>query len=109
VEIAYYLGNKREVVIPSKIRGIPVITIGAYAFSSEELISVTIPNSVTTIGGWAFDDNYLTSITIGANVVLEDDSFENGFESAYAKAGKAAGTYTRRNTDNETWTKKQGT
>jgi hypothetical protein len=58
------------------------------------------------IGEGAFEDNRLTSITIGANAVLEEDSFDNGFESAYEKARKAAGTYTRPNTNSKTWTKK---
>ncbi|WP_280524910.1 leucine-rich repeat protein [Vibrio sagamiensis] len=32
-------------------------TIGEYAFSSNKLTSVTIPDSVTTIGVEAFDDS----------------------------------------------------
>ncbi len=45
-----------------------VITIGASAFSSNALTSVTIPNSVTTIGNYAFELNRLTSVTIPNSV-----------------------------------------
>jgi len=42
-------------VVPSEIDGLPVTTIGKYAFSScSDLVSVEIPDSVTTIGGHAF-------------------------------------------------------
>jgi predicted lipoprotein with Yx(FWY)xxD motif len=135
----YYIGDKQEVVIPSKIRGLPVTTIGsssyAGAFLGKHLTSITIPNSVTTIeggafignqltkitipksvttiGAYAFARNQLTSVTIGANVSLGTEelgriipTFDNGFDAVYNKGGKAAGTYTRPNTDSTAWTKK---
>jgi hypothetical protein len=85
------------------------------AFSFNQLTSVTIPNSVTEIGVSAFAMNPLTSITIGANVDIyrssqliksEPGNFVRiGFDAAYNSNGKAAGTYTRPNTDSTTWTK----
>jgi hypothetical protein len=41
-------------VIPREINGLPVITIGDYAFLQTYVTSVTIPNSVTNIGEGAF-------------------------------------------------------
>jgi hypothetical protein len=134
VAITGYLGDKWEVNIPSKIRGLPVTYIGygafagkglinvtipnsvtlidPYAFAGNELTSITIPNSVTHILRWAFDNNELTSVTIGANVLLDDEIIRNwhedpsGFTDFYNSNGKAAGTYTRPDADSETWTKK---
>lgn len=54
----------REVLIPSSINGVTVTTLGASAFSGNQLTSVTIPNTVTSIGALAFHTNQLTSVTI---------------------------------------------
>ena len=43
-------------------------SIGNLAFSSNQLISVVIPNSVTSIGNYAFSVNQLTSVVIGNSV-----------------------------------------
>ncbi|QQS27367.1 leucine-rich repeat protein [bacterium] len=50
--------------IPSTIGGNSITSIGANAFSYNQLTSVTIPNSVTVLDGEAFRDNQLTSLTI---------------------------------------------
>jgi hypothetical protein len=103
---AAFLGNQlTSVTIPNSIT-----TIVAQAFERNQLTNVTIPNSVTVIEWGAFADNQLTSVTIGANVIADSAFFNNatgdiGFVKAYNNAGKAAGTYTRPNTDSTTWTK----
>jgi hypothetical protein len=58
------------IVIPSEYNGLPVTTIGDYAFSyCTGLTSVTIPSSVTSIGEYAFSGcTGLTSITIPSSV-----------------------------------------
>ena len=55
-------------VIPSTLDSYPVTTIGAGAFMSNALTTVSIPNSVTSIGGYAFYDNALTTVSIPNSV-----------------------------------------
>ena len=97
-DLAFADNQLTSVTIPNS-----VTSIGYFAFGGNQLTSVTIPNSVTRISYWAFIDNQLTSITIGANVILDDEPFENGFETAYTNNGKQAGTYTRSDTNSTTW------
>ncbi len=68
----------RDVDIPSTIGGTPVTTIGASAFASLGLTSVTIPNSVTIINASAFSNNQLTSVTIPSGVTtIGNSAFSN--------------------------------
>ena len=58
----------------------------------------TVP--VTTISDWAFSGNELTSVTIGKNVKLEGGkypSLPNRFDAYYNRNRKKAGTYTYTN------------
>lgn len=68
VHILGYLGHENSLNIPSEIEGYPVTIIGHFAFSSQNLTSVTIPNSVTTIGMDAFRDNKLSRLIIPDSV-----------------------------------------
>ena len=52
--ITGYNGTDTVVVIPSKINGVTVTTIGTDAFLGLNITSVTIPDSVTEIGSNAF-------------------------------------------------------
>jgi uncharacterized repeat protein (TIGR02543 family) len=95
-----YVGDNKDIAIPSEINGIEVkhigfkafsfnkltsviipdsvITIGAYAFFTNDLTSVVIPNSVTSIGEWAFYYNSLTSITLSESLTtIGDYAFSN--------------------------------
>ena len=61
-------------VIPATLGGYPVTSIGVAAFASNNLTTVSIPNSVTTIGGLAFYNNTLTAVTIPNSVTSIGDS-----------------------------------
>ena len=74
--------TKLDLVIPEEHNGLPVKEIGSKAFERmENLVSVSIPNSVTSIGDSAFAScTSLTSITIPDNVTsIECLTFYNCF------------------------------
>jgi len=75
-------------------------------FANKQLSVVVIPNRITSIGKNAFAGNPLVSVTIGANVNVDDEAIPGNFAKAYNGFGKAAGTYTRPNSNNEAWVKK---
>ena len=70
ITITKYVGPDGIVIIPAKIEGLPVTTIGAGAFSDcSGLTTLSIPDSVTTIGDSAFSDcSGLTTLNIPDNV-----------------------------------------
>jgi len=84
-----------RVAVPSKIEDIPVVEIGEMAFSGKSLvltnkgasvgsssnsdiISITIPNTVTKIGDNAFDRTNITSFNMPDSVTEIGDSIFNG-------------------------------
>jgi hypothetical protein len=94
VIITKYAGWDKAVTIPAKISGKPVTAIGQEAFSSNELTSVVIPNSVTFIESEAFSGNEkLTSVTLGANCVMSEGSIDARFYADYFCNSRKAGTY----------------
>ena len=66
ITITGYTGAGGAVEILDNITGMPVVSIGEWAFGGRTgLTSVTIPGSVTSIGDWAFNRcTGLTSVTI---------------------------------------------
>ncbi len=68
ITITGYIGSGGAITIPSTNNGLPVTSIGDYAFSyCSRLKSVIIPSSVTSIGFSAFSYCYnLTNITVNA-------------------------------------------
>ncbi|MEK7677089.1 MAG: leucine-rich repeat domain-containing protein, partial [Verrucomicrobiota bacterium] len=77
ITITGYTGSGGAVTIPSTINGLPVTSIGDFAFQFAGLTSVTIPDSVTSIGDYAFRTcTSLTNVTIGNSVTsIGDDAF----------------------------------
>ncbi len=58
ITIIGYTGAGGAVIIPGTITDLPVVSIGASAFSyCSSLTSVTIPSSVTNIGPYAHQDS----------------------------------------------------
>lgn len=55
--IRSYIGNDATVVLPSRIDGTPVTKILKKAFANRNLISVTVPETVTSIDDTAFEGN----------------------------------------------------
>ena len=76
--ITGYDGTDTVVVIPAKINGIPVETIGRAAFYGSSVTSVTIPDSVTFISDLAFANcSNLTNISIPNSVTsIGSSAFE---------------------------------
>lgn len=70
ITITGYTGSSGDLTIPNTTNGMPVTSIGDYAFSwRTDLISVTIPDSVSTIGvGTFYVCTNLTNVMIGNNV-----------------------------------------
>ncbi len=67
--ILKYVGQDKDVIIPSIINGVTVTHIGGHAYQSLSLTSVSIPNSVTEIGAYAFSNNLLASLTLPESIV----------------------------------------
>jgi hypothetical protein len=67
--ITGYAGSNNAVAIPAIINGLPVTSVGAWAFFLNGVMtSVTIPDSVTSIGDCALEYCSLTSVTIPNSV-----------------------------------------
>src|SRR5262249_51546130 len=67
--ITSYIGPGGSVAIPDHLGGVPVTSLGYFAFSTLSLTSVTIPNSVTSIGSATFYGcTSLTNVTIPNSV-----------------------------------------
>ena len=69
ISIMEYKGSSENVAIPDNFDGFPVVSIGQNAFQKKDVVSVTIPDSVTFIGWEAFRScSKLKSVVIGKSV-----------------------------------------
>ena len=77
VLIKSYVGQEKQVVIPSEIEGYPVTAIGFSAFGRQDIETVVIPDTVTVIEEYAFGDClYLSEIHFGSVLItIEDNAF----------------------------------
>lgn len=71
ITITGYTGSDDMVTIPTTINGLPVASVGEYAFQDRsDLVSIAIPNSVTNIGNEAFEGcSALTTVSLGSGVL----------------------------------------
>ena len=96
--VADYTGTSTEVVIPSVHEGLPVMSIGQYAFRGcSGLTSVTIPDSVTSMGDSAFSGcSSLESITlpfVGAEAgKTSSDTYQYPFGYIFGTSSYTGGT-----------------
>jgi hypothetical protein len=86
ITITAYSGSGGAVTIPSTINGLPVASIGQYAFaSSSNLTCITIPATVTNIGEYAFFDcASLTGVYFYGNAPSADATVFSGDTNATA-------------------------
>ena len=78
VSILKYIGKKKKVTVPKKIKGKVVNTLFFGAFSETKVTNVTLPDSVKTIEMSAFADcKKLKKVTMPGVNVIEAFSFEN--------------------------------
>jgi len=68
ITITGYTGSAKNVVIPERVDGMPVVAVANEAFRSKGLTSVVIANGVRTIGASAFAFNPLTNIQLPDSV-----------------------------------------
>ncbi len=54
IVIDYYFGDETEVVVPSEIDGMPVITLGTAAFENSKAQKITVPATIKNFGEDAF-------------------------------------------------------
>ena len=67
-----------NVSLPKFINGLPVVSIGSFAWKSSAMTTLNMPGSVTNIGNWAFAFcTNLTSVIILASVMrIDKDAFD---------------------------------
>lgn len=70
--------SAQNVSIPAFIGGLPVTSIGDYAFSDNGLITLSLPNTLEEIGEYAFIDNDITTL------LLDDTSLHTINNFAFA-------------------------
>lgn len=75
-EITDYVGEDKNVVIPSHIDGVEVVSIGPDAFWHKGLTSVILPQTLSVIGFYSFAFNKLKYVYIPPSVgLIEDGAF----------------------------------
>lgn len=84
-QITGYSGDVSDLAIPTALGGVPVTSIGDYAFSRcSSLTNVTIPDSVTTIGAEALAECENLTAIVGRDSYGAQYCKENGIPYAYA-------------------------
>lgn len=80
--ILSYKGTARHVAVPSQLDGHPVTAIGDSAFKNTDVVSVTLPDTVTSVGWFAFYGcQSLKAVVIPASVSRIDYAAFDGCPS----------------------------
>lgn len=76
ITVTGYTGSQTDVVIPARISGVAVYSVGRSAFAGRGLTTVTFPAGLRTIEDSAFSDNRLTSVVVPNTVTgIASDAF----------------------------------
>ncbi len=71
VVITEYIGSDTEVTVPAMLDGLPVLTIGEYAFRGKKVRSVIVPEGVRTLDWFSFYEcSALESVTLPASLTM---------------------------------------
>ena len=78
-EITAFIGTDKDIVVPSKINGRDVVSIGDLAFNEAQIDSVILPNTIKNIGNHAFQGSTLkTAILPESGVEYIGEGVFNG-------------------------------
>jgi len=101
LSIVGYHGDETNVEIPDEIDGLPVVNISGFTFQNDgDVVSVTIPESVTIISGFAFSGcESLESVSIPESVTtIENFALKDCSNlTIYGIVGSYAETYAKEN------------
>ncbi|MDO5015514.1 MAG: leucine-rich repeat domain-containing protein [Eubacteriales bacterium] len=74
--IVKYLGDATDVVIPEELNGTPVVSIGAEAFSYNDISSIVFPESLKIIESWSISNCGIRKVSLpGGLERIEDGAF----------------------------------
>jgi hypothetical protein len=79
-----------DLVIPEEIDGLSVTSIGPYAFSHNELTSLSLPENLEFIGRYAFQYNSLSAVTLPLDVTLSYGVFMQNYGMTNVKLPETA-------------------
>lgn len=92
VAITGYTGTADTVVVPAKIEGLPVTSIGVSAFAKSTVKKIVLPSSVTAVRSQAFARSSLETLVMTDKITVIDDSVVNvctNFQNLRVNAAKA--------------------
>ena len=69
-----YTGTEVNVIIANFYEGVPVTQIGTEAFADTDIVSVTLPDTVSYFGPGAFENTRLVEITVPQRVTIIPDN-----------------------------------
>ncbi len=104
IVIDYYFGDETEVVIPSEIDGMPVITLGTAAFENSNAQKVTVPATIKNFGDNAFgqSDGKSRTIICEAGSEAEKYAVDNNLNYEIEEEIKTQSVQTENNYDEQT-------